>query len=171
MMEERERLTSLKGQFNLAIAEQAANEVVNSLSPYCNKIAVCGSIRRKRLTVGDIDIIVAVLHQPGFLNTLSYLQNAPSTLGTKFTFVYKGISVDILVVNELAWGAALMHSTGPVSENIRLRAIAKRKGMLLSQYGLFSRSTGKLVAGATEKGVYLALGVPFVEPERRDSNG
>ena len=159
-------MPSIKGRYNLQQADPIAHDLVDELKPYCGNIAICGSIRRKRPFVGDIDLIVAD-PKPGFADrVISYGSTyEPNTL--KFAFFYKGVAVDVLIVEQGGWGAAMMHSTGPVKENIRMRAIAKRHGLTLSQYGLFNEN-GTRVAGKTEEEVYNYLGVSFVDPESRD---
>ena len=160
-------MTSIKGRYLLQQAEPVANDLVNELKPFCGNITICGSIRRKRPYVGDIDLIIAD-PKPGFaVVVLSHGAVTYDSCTLKFAFFYKGIPVDVLIVDQAAWGAAMMHSTGPVKENIRLRAIAKRHGLSLSQYGLFD-GKGQRLAGKTEQEVYHALGVPFVDPESRD---
>jgi DNA polymerase (family 10) len=80
-----------------------------------------------------------------------------------------GEPVDVVYTAPECWGPALCYLTGSKEENIRLRAIAKRKGLLLNQYGVW-RVTPKRrrrLDDNTEQGVYAALGVPYVEPEAR----
>ena len=164
----------MKGKHDLATATAVANKVAVVLEPYCEKIAICGSIRRQRLVVGDVDIVCAVRDKDGLVNALQQLGSQPGGKMLEFGLVVDGISVDVSVVELETWGASLCHVTGPAGENVRLRAIAKRKGWQLSEYGLRERveqkgERGRLIAGETEESVYEALGEPYVEPEDRDS--
>jgi len=151
-----------KGQYLLRDAQKTAEKVLLTLQPFCNLIAICGSIRRRVPVVGDIDIIVAGL-KDGFEEAIMELGASPSLI--KHTFEVEGISCDVSQVVLSAWGAALMHHTGSKAENIRLRKIAKRQGYSLSQYGL--KEGENIIAGATEMEVYEALGVTYQQPEER----
>lgn len=162
-------MPSLKGSHELAAAERVAEKVMAKLSDACRLKAVCGSVRRRRPVVGDVDVIVAECDDALLAKALEELGQKESG-GEKLEYgmLIDGVSVDVSVVKAETWGAALMHATGPAGENVRLRAIAKKRGWMLSEYGLRERETGKLIAGATEEEVYAALGEAYVAPEDRD---
>lgn len=164
----------MKGRHDLATAIAVANKVVAALEPYCEKVEVCGSIRRQRPIVGDVDIVCAVKDKDGLVYALQQLGSQPGGKMLEFWMVVDGISVDVTIGELETWGSLIAHATGPAGENIRLRVLAKRKGWQLSEYGLRERSEikgerGKLIAGATEESIYEALGEPYVKPEDRDS--
>jgi DNA polymerase (family 10) len=83
----------------------------------------------------------------------------------------EGIQVDVRVLDDSIFGAALLYFTGNKEHNIILRKIAIEKGLKLSEYGLFDKKTNKLVAGRTEEEVYKKLGMDYIEPEMREDEG
>ncbi|MBI5344506.1 MAG: PHP domain-containing protein [Deltaproteobacteria bacterium] len=91
---------------------------------------------------------------------------------TKSTVLLKaGIQVDIRVVEEKSFGAALQYFTGSKAHNIALRERAKKLGYKISEYGVFSEKTGKWLAGRTEEDVYKMAGLPLIPPELRENRG
>ncbi|MBI2971042.1 MAG: DNA polymerase/3'-5' exonuclease PolX [Candidatus Aenigmarchaeota archaeon] len=145
---------------------------LQSLS-YVQKAIVAGSTRRRKETVGDIDILV-VSHEPA--KVMNYFVSMPEVARiygkgeTKSTVkLSSGIDVDIRVVEERSFGSALNYFTGSKDHNIALRRIAIAQGLKLSEYGLF-RGT-KQVAGKTEEDVYKTLGLRYIEPELRENTG
>ena len=138
-------------------------------------VSVAGSLRRGKETVGDIDILVGD-DNPGHVMSafVSYprvkevLMKGP----TKSSVVLKnGLQVDIRVVESKCFGAALVYFTGSKDHNVDLRRRGIERGLKVSEYGVFERDSGKLVAGKTEEEVYRALDLPFIEPELRESLG
>jgi DNA polymerase (family 10) len=83
----------------------------------------------------------------------------------------EGIQVDLRVVEPAAFGAALLYFTGSKQHNIRVREMAVRKRLKISEYGVFRESTGRRVAGRTEEEVYAAIGLPWIPPELREDAG
>jgi DNA polymerase (family 10) len=79
----------------------------------------------------------------------------------------QNIQADIIVVEEKQYGAALLYFTGPKEHNITLRKLAKSNGWKLNEYGLFDRTSGKLLASAEEKDIYNRLGLAWIAPEKR----
>ena len=91
---------------------------------------------------------------------------------TKATIRHReGIQVDLRVVEPECFGAALQYFTGSKGHNIHVRELASRKGLKVSEYGVFNEATGRRVAGATEEQVYKAVGLPFIPPELRENAG
>lgn len=164
----------MKGSHSWDDAMKVAQKVCETLEPYVEKIEVCGSLRRERTIVGDVDIVVAGV-KDGFVGAFYALieqnpdMNHKGSAVIEFNAVVDGVSVDVSVVKIEGWGAALCHATGPAGENIRLRAKAKKLGMKLNEYGLFKG--GVRIAGLTENEVYAALGEPYVTPTERDRTG
>lgn len=113
-----------------------------------------GSFRRgKQSCLHDVDVLVEDEKRAGQRHRV-YIMGEP---------------VDVVYTAPTCWGPALCYLTGSKDENIRLRSIAKRRGLKLSQYGVF-RGTGKRIRRLddnTEQGIYVALGLDYVEPEAR----
>src|SRR5436189_29582 len=82
-----------------------------------------------------------------------------------------GLAVDLRVVAPEAFGAALQYFTGSKAHNVRLREMAVRRGLKISEYGVFDEATGARVAGETEEDVYAAVGLPWIPPELREDGG
>lgn len=144
-------MTSFKGAHEYEKAMKVARRVVGALEPYCEKVAVCGSLRRKRPIVGDVDIIAVASERETALEAVRTLGG--EAVNVSAWLMLDGVSVDIGFVSRESWGAALCHATGPKEENIRLRAIARAKALKLSQKGLLRRDTGERIAGADRKSV------------------
>lgn len=157
---------------------------------------VCGSVRRRRETIGDIDIIVTSA-QPektmaAFL-ALPEIEHVYGTGKTKTNARFKnGLDVDIRVVPKRAFGAAVNYFTGSKAHNIALREIAQKKGWKLNEYGLFAKGEERghtqnetrlpagrqgttqkwrFIGGKTEEELYEKLGLRYIEPELREMTG
>lgn len=156
---------------------RAIEERLRSL-PGVAKLIVAGSVRRRKETIGDIDIL-AVSKDPD--SVMEHFTKMPGVVrvyakgDTKSAIKIKsGIDVDLRVVPEASYGAALNYFTGSKDHNVALRKIAMQKGYTLNEYGLFSVRGGKgkkPVAGKTEEEIYKALGMDYIEPEMREMNG
>lgn len=133
------------------------------------KIEIAGSIRRKKSTVRDIDILVASSDPKKVMDAFVSMPNVKKVLAkgsTKSSVVLKqGYGCDLRVVDEKIFGAALFYFTGSKDYNIKCRRIAMKKGYKLSEYGLFKGK--KLIAGKTEKEIYKKLGIKYIPPEKR----
>jgi DNA polymerase (family 10) len=137
------------------------------------QLEVAGSFRRRRETVGDLDLLVSATHPEPVMKQFAAFPDVTRVTGsgeTKASIQLKsGLQVDLRVVSQESFGAALMYFTGSKSHNVHLRRIAQARGLLLNEYGLFrGRST---VAGKTEEQVYKALGLPLIPPELREDRG
>jgi len=109
------------------------------------------------------------------MHTFTHLPSTAEVLGhgpTRATILHQeGLHVDLRVVEPEAFGAALQYFTGSKDHNVRVREIAVRKGLRLSEYGVFDEATGARIAGATEDDVYAAVGLPWIPPELRENGG
>ncbi len=134
-----------------------------------------GSIRRWQETIGDIDVLVAAEDASGVMDAVRMLPLTASVIGTGRTktsvLTTAGLQVDVRVVEPSQWGAALQYFTGERDHNVRLREIAKKRNLKISEYGVFRSDTGERIAGATEDEVYAALGMPTPPPEIRRNSG
>ena len=140
-----------------------------------DRVALAGSIRRGKETVGDIDILVTAADPNAVMAAFVGLPQIADVLerGTTRTSARHrdGIQVDLRVVEPASFGAALQYFTGSAAHNIRIREMAGRRGLKVSEYGVFREATGRRVAGATEEDVYAAVGLPFIPPELREDAG
>jgi len=146
--------------------------------PEIEQISEAGSVRRRKETVGDLDILVTVKSPDAaekvmsVFTTMPYVQRVLAKGPTKSIVVLKNdLQADVRVVEQNCFGAALQYFTGSKEHNIELRKIAVEKGYKLSEYGLFERKTEKFVAGKTEKEIYKKLGFDYIPPELRENSG
>lgn len=149
--------------------------------PGVERTAVCGSLRRFRETVADLDILAAMDDDgaaEGRRRLDEVLAEAPpvrevSAAGeTKITcLTHSSLQVDVRVVRPGQWGSAVLHFTGSKEHNVRLRQLAIERGWALNEYALADASTGRVVASRTEEEVYAALGLPWIPPELREDRG
>ncbi len=134
-----------------------------------------GSLRRMCETIGDIDILAAGAGAAsgkiiGAFTKLPEVRRVLGAGGTKASIVMEsGVQVDLRVVRPESFGAALQYFTGSKAHNIRLRAMARERGLKLSEYGVFKGD--RRIAGRTEEEVYRALKLPLIPPELREDRG
>lgn len=137
------------------------------------QIAVAGSYRRRRETVGDLDVLVTT-RSPGAVierfTGYGDVRQVQSAGGTRATVTLRGgLQVDLRVVEPAAYGAALLYFTGSKAHNVELRQLALDHGYKLNEYGLFKGA--RRVAGATEEEVYARLKLAWIPPELREARG
>ena len=142
-------------------------------APGIEAIEAAGSFRRRRDTVGDLDILIASRDAaPATAQLLSFAQLA-STIGSGDTkssvLLTGGLQVDLRVVEPRSFAAALMYFTGSKEHNVHLRKIAQARGMLLNEYGLFRGD--EAMPATDEAAFYAALGLDYVPPELREDRG
>lgn len=135
------------------------------------KVDIAGSVRRKKDLVRDIDLI-AVSKDPKFMiDYFCKMKEVKRVLAKGDTkaavLLNNNIEVDLRVVKNKSYGAALLYFIGSKEYNIRLRNIAIKKGYKLNEYGLFDRKTGRYVAGRTEREILKKLAVKYIKPENR----
>ncbi len=161
-------------------ALQAGEEVVTRLKsiPQIKKIELAGSLRRKKETIGDIDILIAANNtdRKAIIDFFSSSRLASKVLAkgeTKASIILKTIKrqMDLRIVKESEWGSALQYFTGSKDHNIHLRTIAKSKGYKISEYGIFNLKDERRVAGKTENEIYETLGMQWIPPEMREDRG
>ncbi len=162
-------------RFKLAIAAQYADALLSFLKqgPGVVQAQAAGSLRRCRDTVGDLDLLVTASNGAAVCRYFTSYPDVRDVLqegDTKASVVLKsGLQVDLRVVPQESYGAALMYFTGSKAHNIRMRNRAIDHGLKLNEYGLFKGS--RAVAGATEEEVYAALDLPWIAPELREDRG
>jgi len=140
-----------------------------------SRIAVAGSLRRWKETVKDIDILATSAKPEKVMEVFTGLPIVQEVLarGTTKSSVLTadGIQVDLRVVEDGSFGAALQYLTGSKEHNIKLREMASRAGLKINEYGIFRESDGKRIGGKQEGEVYKALRLPFIPPELREDTG
>ncbi len=158
------------------------------------KAIAAGSVRRRKETIGDADILVVSAKPKEVMDHFASMPDVVSVIAhgeTKSSVKLKsGINVDLRVVPKESYGAALNYFTGSKDHNVALRKIAVARGWKLNEYGLFSLKGGrgvdgrrdtagsskkdvreKMIAGATEEELYKAFGMDYIEPELRENTG
>jgi DNA polymerase (family 10) len=167
-----------KGQERMPLgrALPLAEEIMAALRSHreVKQLELAGSIRRRKETVGDVDILVTSSEPEKVMAVFTGLPLVLDVLergGTKASVRHReDIQMDLRVVEPEAFGAALVYFTGSKQHNIRIREMAVRKGLKISEYGVFD-DKGKRVAGKTEQEVYRAIGLPWIPPELREDTG
>ena len=159
-------------RFKLAVAEAEAEALVGYLRG-SGRVVVAGSYRRRRDTVGDLDVLVTAKNGAAVGNRLIEYENVAQVVGRGSTrtavMLRSGLQVDVRAVPEESYGAALLYFTGSKAHNIALRGLANQHGWKLNEYGLFSGK--RRIAGATEEDVYQKLGLGYIAPELREDRG
>jgi len=151
-------MSKLKGGIPIKEAQKVANEVLSKIS---GKALICGSVRRELDYVGDVDIVaiysadlVSELMRMGFI-----IKNAVAEV------IMSRVPVSVYFAKEDNWGSTILHFTGSKELNIIMRSHAKRKGMMLNQYGLFRG--GICIASKTEEEIFEKLGYTYLDPKDR----
>ena len=172
-----ERLQGSGGRVLLSAAMEAAETVLERLRELSavRRAAYAGSLRRMVETIGDVDLLVAS-EDPGpvmeAFTGYGFVDRILATGDTKSSIVTReGLQVDLRVVPPEVWGAAMIYFTGSKPHNIRIREMAVRKGLKLSEYGLFRAKSGRLIVAETEEEVYERLGLPWIPPTLREDRG
>ena len=175
---------------NMQIAEKASKRLMVDQADYLvdrllihmkkctavQRIDFAGSYRRGRETIGDLDVLVISDNNALVMDHFSTFSSIQETIArgeTKMSVrVTDSFQVDLRVVAERSWGAALQYFTGSKEHNVRLRGLAKSKGMKINEYGVFdANDESKVLAGSDEKSVYQMVGMPWVPPEMREDRG
>ena len=157
----------------LADAKVFADAVVRHLkgTPGIGQVIVSGSLRRRLETVGDVDVLVTCPNAEPVMSRLAAYEGVGEVLArgdTKMTVrLTGGLQLDLRVVPEECYGAALVYFTGSKAHNIELRRMAQERGLKISEYGVFRGE--ERAAGRTEEEVYAAVGLPWIPPELREA--
>jgi DNA polymerase (family 10) len=159
----------------LVVAEQIAEPLVEYLrqTEGLDEIVVAGSYRRRRETVADLDILATCRKGTPIMDRFVSYEDVKQVLSqgdTRSTVVLRsGFQVDLRVVAQASYGAALMYFTGSKEHNIALRKIALGRKLKINEYGVFKGK--RRIAGRTEKEVFAQVGLPYIEPELRENRG
>ena len=162
-------------RFKRVTVKPTVDSVIDYLKkvPGVNTVAVAGSYRRSRETVGDLDILVtARKNSPVMRRFLEYdaIDSVLASGTTKTSVILRsGLQVDVRLVKPVSLGAALQYFTGSKDHNIAIRRMGQQRGLKINEYGVFRFE--KQVAGRTEASVYQALDLPLIPPELRENRG
>ena len=165
------------GRFSIGRMKPLADEIMEKLRKGApvKELTVAGSLRRRKETIKDIDILATSRDAQKVMSVLVHLPEVKEVLmkgPTKSSVITnEGIQVDLRVVSEDSFGAALAYFTGSKEHNIRLREMAVRKGLKINEYGIFDVTTEKKLGGKLETDTYRILGMPFIAPELREDTG
>jgi len=192
---EKGTLTSVKG-FGPGLAKKLSDALANPLTgermlrataagyaaalrrhlerlPGVTKVTVAGSFRRGRETVGDLDLLVAARKPAGVMQAFTGYDEVREVLAAGDTRssvrLACGLQVDLRIVPQESWGAALHYFTGSKAHNIHVRRMGQRRGLKINEYGVFKGT--KRVAGRTEESVFASVGLPWIPAELREDRG
>ncbi len=161
----------------LGIALPNAEEIIKQLKSLdeVDKINIAGSLRRRKDTIGDIDILVTSQQPKKVMERFIHLPQVKEILAEGLTksaiLTHQDINVDLRVVQPDSFGAALQYFTGSKAHNVRLREMAVQRRLKINEYGIFQTKDEKKIAGKDEQEIYQALGLPFIIPELREDRG
>ncbi len=164
-----------EGRIKLAEAEQFANPLSRYLEDIqgVKNVTVAGSYRRCKETVGDLDILVTCTKDSKVMEKFVNYEEITRIVSrgdTRSTVILRsGIQVDLRVLPEKSYGAALHYFTGSKAHNIAIRKIGIEQGYKINEYGIFEDD--KQIAGAKEKEIYQKVGLRYIEPELREDRG
>ncbi len=162
-------------RIKLNVAEEVANGLVSYLKKMegVRELTVAGSFRRKKETVADLDILATCKKGSNVMDAFVEYGNVDKVVAkgeTRSTIVLRsGIQMDLRVVPEASYGAALHYFTGSKAHNIAVRTLGVKKGLKINEYGIFKGA--KRIAGKSEEEVFERVGLPFIEPELREDQG
>ncbi|MGA8543627.1 MAG: helix-hairpin-helix domain-containing protein, partial [Thermoplasmata archaeon] len=163
------------GRFPIEKAFPIAQRLVRGLRAVSGvmECEVAGSFRRRRETVGDLDVLVTAKDREKVFDAFSKLPEVREVRlrgGTKETVILEdGLQVDLRVVEPEEFGAALLYFTGSKDHNVLLRSLARERGLKINEYGIFRGD--ERIGGQTEEEVYSALQLAWIPPELRENRG
>jgi DNA polymerase (family 10) len=181
-----EQMRKHSSKFHIHVAENAAQSIFNAIKSYKGIIRaeIAGSLRRRKETIGDIDIVVSAKKKDAqeifkLFTTHKSVERITGEGETKSSVVLNvGINCDLRVVDDSEFPFALNYFTGSKEHNIRMRALARENGWTLNEYGFAvldngkkGRKSKKIVPCKSEADIYKAVGLDYIEPELREDLG
>lgn len=166
---------SRKRRFARVTAVRYAEPLVSWLerAETVDTVVIGGSYRRRRATIGNLNILVATSDPKAATDRLAAYDEVDTIRydgSTRSTATLKnGLQVELRVVDPESLGATLHYLTGSKTHRAAIRALARRQGLAVEEQGVFEGS--KRVAGETEESIFHALGLPYIEPELREERG
>lgn len=165
------------GRFKLSLGFIYAQALLEYLGavPGVKRLDPAGSFRRRRETIGDLDILAICSKNCKVMDRFTEYGDVAEVISkgeTKSSVRLKcGLQVDVRVLDEESYGAALHYFTGSKAHNIAIRDRAKERGLKVSEYGVFRAKDEKRLSGGKEEDVFKAAGLPFIPPELREDRG
>jgi DNA polymerase (family 10) len=165
------------GRFKLSVGFTYAQALLEYLKgvPGLKRLDPAGSFRRHRETIGDLDLLAICGRGCKVMDRFTTYGDVAEVISegeTKSSVRLKcGLQVDVRVLDEESYGAALHYFTGSKAHNVAIRERAKDLGLKVSEYGVFRAKDEKRLSGANEEDVFKAVGLPFIPPELREDRG
>jgi DNA polymerase (family 10) len=159
----------------LPTVEAVAQDLVRHLqrAKGAGQVIVAGSYRRRKETVGDLDVLVTATRDSDVMNRFVGFEEVDEVLShgptRSIVRLRSRLQVDVRVVPEKSYGAALHYFTGSKAHNISVRGMGVERGLKINEYGVFKDDAQ--IAGRTEEEVYAQVGLPYIEPELRENRG
>ncbi len=169
--------TRVPHRFLLGEAAPMVGDLVNALKkvPGIENVTPAGSYLRGKETVGDVDLLIVGKNHRKIMDSFVAMKDVARVLAhgeSKSSIrLSNGLQVDARVVSQNQYGSALQYFTGSKDHSVALRKFALKKGLTLSEYGLFTVKGKKLVAGKTEEEIYKKLSMQWMPPEMRENRG
>lgn len=168
-------------RLRISDADRHAQPLLDYLneSPALTRLEIAGSYRRRRETVGDLDLLGIVEGGEDAarkvmerFTSYSEVENVQMSGDTRCSVTLSsGLQVDLRLLPPESYGAALIYFTGSKEHNVTLRKRAVSRGLTVSEYGVFRVEDDERIAGETEEDVYSSLDLPFIPPELREDRG
>ena len=173
------------GRFHINVGDLEAERLagfIKEVGDRVESVTAAGSLRRRRETIGDLDLLVTmrpgkdkqndidavaehILKYPRIEQTLAHGENKVSML------LESGLQVDVRLLDKNSFGAALLYFTGSKDHNVALRGRANDMGWTLNEYALTTIKGGRNIGSKTEEEIYAKLKLPYIEPELREMRG
>lgn len=175
ILEALDKIESTEKRIKLSVADEIATPLVKYLERVkgVKRVIVAGSYRRRKETVGDLDILVTHKKETDVMDHFVKYEDVKKVISkgdTKSSVVLRnGLQIDLRSVADSSYGAALYYFTGSKEHNVAVRKIAQAQKLKINEYGIFKGN--KKVAGKTEEEVFKAVGLSYVEPELRENRG
>lgn len=175
VLEDIGRVRSRSGRIRLDKADEIAASYVQylKLGKGVKELTVSGSYRRRKETVGDLDILASVAKGTAIMDRFVSYENVEKVISKGETRssvrLRSGVQVDLRVVPRASYGAALHYFTGSKDHNIAIRKMGVRKNLKINEYGVFRGE--KRVGGRKEEEVFERVGLPWIPPELREGRG
>jgi len=169
------RLGESGNRFSIATAEGMAAPLMEYLGngKGVENIEIAGSFRRRKETVGDIDILAVCKKENDLMERFTGYEDVERVVSkgeARSTVILRsGLQVDVRVFEKKSYGAALHYFTGSKEHNVAMRKMAQKQDLKINEYGVFSGE--KMIAGKTEEEIYDHFGLAYIEPELRENRG